>query len=192
MPPAENRPRRRSSSPTVLCTRCQDFIEYKHAIPAHALTYMSKRNSGGCLGIGRPQGPPKGPENGPRGPPHGPSGSQNGPKRPQEDGPKRDPIGPQGSPKRALRRPNKESPKRAPRDLSPRGPCECHDSRLVIVLFAAWPCRRHDLKLAPRAGTLEPRAFSADGSLACLVDHTVLSLPKASSSTLSSCASFGL
>ena len=103
------------------------------------------------MGIGRPQGPPKGPENGPRGPPHGPSGSQNGPKRPQEDGPKRDPIGPQGSPKRALRRPNKESPKRAPRDLSPRGPCECHDSRLVIVLFAAWPCRRHDLKLAPRA-----------------------------------------
>ena len=137
------KPQTREELQARQCTRCQDFIEYKHAIPAHALTYMSKRNSGGCLGIGRPQGPPKGPENGPRGPPHGPSGSQNGPKRPQEDGPKRDPIGPQGSPKRALRRPNKErSPKRAPRDLSPRGPCECHDSRLVIVLFAA--CGRPD------------------------------------------------
>ena len=119
-----------------------------HALPrldrVQTSNTSAQRGSwGGCLGIGRPRGPPKGPENGPRGPPHGPSGSQNGPKRPQEDSPKRDPIGPQGSPKRALRRPNKESPKRAPRDLSPRGPCECHDSRLVIIfpVSSAACCR---------------------------------------------------
>ena len=97
MPPAENRPRRRSSSPTVLCTRCQDFIEYKHAIPAHALTYMSKRNSGGMLGDRTAPGASKRPRKRSK---RAPARSKWVPKRP----------------KKAPRRRPQERPNRAPRE----------------------------------------------------------------------------